>query len=424
MIDWQDVVNRPKKALLVGVEENGTPERIALSLLGELEGLAKTLGLQTVERRLVKLRERTPRYLVGSGKAEELSILAKSLEVDCIVFDCVISPSQQRNWEKYTELIVFDRSELIIQIFASRARTPEARMQVELARLQYSLPRLTHAHEDLERQQGGARGNRGAGEQQLELDRRQIKIRIERLKDDLEKVKGERESRRKRRDKVQVPSAAIVGYTNAGKSSLLNALTKADVFVEDALFATLDPTTRRVNLGGGKPVLLTDTVGFVRNLPHGLIEAFKSTLEETVLADLLIHVLDASDPDVSEHYAATMKVLVELGAADQPSILAFNKIDSAESADTLRFLGERHPGAFFISVKTGEGLPALVSEIVARLYAEAAGVYRIPADRYDLVARLRREAMVESEGWDEGSSLVTARIPDRLKSTYEEFKEG
>jgi GTPase len=361
MIDWQDVVNRPKKALLVGVEENGTPERIALSLLGELEGLAKTLGLQTVERRLVKLRERTPRYLVGSGKAEELSILAKSLEVDCIIFDCVISPSQQRNWEKFTELSVFDRSELIIQIFASRARTPEARMQVELARLQYSLPRLTHAHDDLERQQGGARGNRGAGEQQLELDRRQIKIRIERLKDDLERVKDERESRRKRRDKVQVPSAAIVGYTNAGKSSLLNALTKADVFVEDALFATLDPTTRRVNLGGGKPVLLTDTVGFVRNLPHGLIEAFKSTLEETVLADLLIHVLDASDPDVSEHYAATMKVLVELGAADQPSILAFNKIDSAESADTLRFLGERHPGAFFISVKTGEGLPALVS---------------------------------------------------------------
>jgi len=283
-----------ERVFLVGVASDDLRKPEARELLDELHGLAQTLGLETVGEVLIQLREATPSLLVGTGKAEELAAAANEAEASSIIFDHTLSPVQQRNWEKLSSKKVYDRAELIIKIFASRALTKEASLQVELAQLQYALPRLAHSYDDLMRQRGGRYGTKGSGEQKIELDRREIERRIHEIKDELEAVRKERSVQRRRRERAGVPRAAIVGYTNAGKSSLLNALTAASVNAENKLFATLDPTTRRLLFAQGQTLLLTDTVGFIRNLPHGLVEAFRSTLEEASQADLLIHVADAA----------------------------------------------------------------------------------------------------------------------------------
>ena len=298
--------------------------------------------------------------------------------------------------------------------------TSEARLQVELARLQYSLPRLAHSYEDLSRQRGGRYGTKGSGEQKIELDRRSIEKRIHEIKEELKVVRTSRDVQRRRRERQTVPRAAIVGYTNAGKSSLLNALSSASVLAEDKLFATLDPTTRRIALPAGSTVLLTDTVGFVRNLPHGLVEAFKATLEEAAVADLLIHVADASDPEVETHMHTTERVLAEIGAGELPRILVLNKIDL--SPEGGRDWLHSHPDGVRLSARTGEGLGDLVArigEVVASGMDELS--LRIPHADYAMVALLRREAHIVSESHDDEAAILRCRVPERLRSRIERY---
>jgi GTP-binding protein HflX len=300
--------------------------------------------------------------------------------VDCIVFDRDVSPSLQRNWEKLTGIAAVDRQELIIKIFSQRAKTREAELQVALAERTYSLPRLSHKYIDLSRQRGGRYGAKGSGETRLETDRRMVLGRIQQLRDELAEVRKQRGVQRSKRQKAGIPSCALVGYTNAGKSSLLNALTlppgtesAKGVLVEDKLFATLDPTIRRLKAGRDKPILLIDTVGFIRRLPHDLVDAFHATLEEVSLADILIHVLDASDPAADRYYETTMAVLRSLEADRCPMIVALNKADKLESAedgsgiDALRELQSRYPGSIPVSAKDRRGLDELVRRMEALL---------------------------------------------------------
>jgi len=338
----------------------------------ELRGLAETLELEIVGHEIIRIRERQPKFGMGSGKAEELAEKAKQLEADCLVFDWDPSPSQQRNWEALAEIPVIDRQELIIRIFAERAATREADLQVQLAQLNYRLPRLTHKYIDLSRQRGGRYGTKGSGETLLETDRRQIEQRIHRLEKEIEQVIKQRQVQRRQRERQGVPVCAIVGYTNAGKSSLLNALTGASVFVEDKLFATLDATTRRFEPTPGMTALLTDTVGFIRRLPHSLIKAFRSTLEEASHANLLIHVLDISAPDIDEYYKTTVSVLRELGAGDIPIVTVLNKIDRLDpeqrEAQLAGFLESgRFPESIAVSVKAETGLKELKTRIAEKL---------------------------------------------------------
>ena len=421
--ELHETAARPERAYLVGVRDEEVRIVEAESLLRELSGLTSTLGIETAGTIMVGLRARSAATLIGSGKVEEIIAAAKAEGADSIIFDKMLSPVQQRNWEEASGLQVYDRSELIIDIFASRAHTREASLQVELARLRYSLPRLAHSYADLNRQRGGRYGTKGSGEQKIELDRRQIAKRIADIEDELELVRKSRATQRKRRERLSLKRAAIVGYTNAGKSSLLNVLaTSADVLAEDKLFATLDPTTRRLDTGSGS-VLVTDTVGFVRNLPHGLVEAFKATLEEAADADLLVHVVDASDPECDIQYETTRKVLAEIGADTSKSILVYNKIDRMPDRTPLEFVSVRHQGAIFVSARTGEGLPALKAAIEAALTADEAELtLRIPSTEYAMVPLLYREATVVSEEHDGEITIVRCRVPDRLVSRVERFR--
>ena len=310
-----------ERALLVGVYLDKSKEKEASSLLDELNELVQTLGIGIMDSVLVKVRENFPSHLMGKGKMAEIIERSKELNCDCIIFDNELSPNQQRNWENDSKILVIDRQEVILDIFSLRARTKEARLQVQLARMQYTLPRMARMWSHLDRQGGGSGGGkggggaaRGEGEKQIEVDRRLARKKIDRVKAELEKVRQQRKTQRKERNRADLPHAAIVGYTNAGKSSLLNGLTESSVLAEDKLFATLDTTTRKLDLDDGQTILLTDTVGFVRRLPHGLVESFKATLEEAVLADFLIHVIDGSSENVEEHYRTTLDVLKELGA--------------------------------------------------------------------------------------------------------------
>ena len=362
-----DIVEKAPKAYLAGIRDQKISKSESEILIKELTELSQTLGLDIVGREIINIRGNTAQYGIGTGKAAELAEKALSLGAECLIFDTEINPSQQRNWEKLSALSVMDRQELIIQIFSGRAQTKEAALQSELARLIYALPRLQHKYIDLNRQRGGRYGTRGAGETRLEMDRRRIGQRIKILEKELLEVRQHRETQRKQRKRTQIPAAALVGYTNAGKSSLLNSLTGAGVFVEDKLFATLDSTSRRIELPSGLPVLVVDTVGFIRRLPHTLVKAFHSTLEEASLSDLLIHVLDASDPDVESHYDTTVSVLRELEAAEIPRITVLNKADKPEAVDNIEILKEKYPGSITLSAVTGEGLPLLMERIEAAL---------------------------------------------------------
>ena len=405
-----------ERAFLVGMATDRIRKEEARELLDELHGLAQTLGLDIAGEMLIQLRDPTPSLLVGSGKADEIVAAAEEMHADSIIFDHILTPVQQRNWEKLSSKKVYDRAELIIKIFASRALTKEASLQVELAQLQYALPRLAHSYDDLMRQRGGRYGTKGSGEQKIELDRREIERRIHEIQNELEAVRKERAVQRRRRERASVPRAAIVGYTNAGKSSLLNALTAASVRAEDKLFATLDPTTRRLTLTRGQTLLVTDTVGFIRNLPHGLVEAFHSTLEEASQADILIHVADASDSRVDAHIATTIQVLSEIGAQDVPRILVLNKIDLAEPDVVHSFLA-RYSGSLAVSAKTGEGLDALIEAIQESL-TKGMKTYtlRIPHADYWVVSLVMREGTVLDEHSDDTCTWLRCRVPQRMES--------
>jgi len=421
MKELLDTADRPERSWLVGIQTDRVGKHESESLLRELGGLAATLGLEVLGETAVRVRDRNPALFVGTGKADEIVASAMGAEADSILFDHVLSPVQQRNWEELSGLRVYDRSELIIRIFAGRALTREASLQVELAELEYAIPRLAHSYSALSRQRGGRYGTKGKGEQKLELDRREIERRVHEIKEELKVVRKSRDTQRKRRERQAVPRAAVVGYTNAGKSSLLNALCDSGVVAEDKLFATLDPTTRRMAMGKSGTLLLTDTVGFVRNLPHGLVEAFKATLEEAALSDLLVEVVDASDPESDRHMQTTTEVLREIGAGELGRVLVLNKADLVDE-ESLRGLAARHPDARIISVKTGNGIPELRTAIEAALLSgDAVATLRIPDAEYALVALLHREAQVLSEGHDGEATVVECRLPARLVSKFEGY---
>lgn len=412
-----------ERAFLIGVQQKENLAEDLDALLDELQELVRNMGVNTVGRTVVKLREPQPRFLVGSGKAELLIEEAKALEADCIVFDTTLSPAQQRNWEQLSKLCVIDRHEVILDIFGDRAQTREAVLQVELARAEYSLPRLKNAWTHLSRQRGGGVTQRGEGEAQIELDARIVRTRIAKLKVELEEVVRHRETQRKQRLRVPLPTAAIVGYTNAGKSSLLNALTGSTVLAADKLFATLDPTTRQLILPSGEKLLVTDTVGFVRKLPHRLVEAFKATLEEAVVADFLIHVLDATSPELDEHWATTMDVLKELGADTKRIITVYNKCDLLEqSGDKDRPLVKLSDDGIKVSAVTGAGFDALRIRMQQMLEsAHNVCELLIPHERYDIVGKLHAAGCVKHEqAMDDGVHLI-CNLPPRLYPLAKEF---
>lgn len=422
-----EIDEKPKmvtRALLVSVHTAQESAEEAGSLLAELESLVETLGVPVIDRMLVKITRPQAALYVGTGKADEIAEKVKMLEIDVLVFDNELTPAQQRNWEKLTGVAVIDRQEVILDIFSKRAQTREARLQVDLARMEYSLPRLTRAWSHLSRQGGGV-GGKGEGESQLETDKRLIRKQIDRVKEDLERVRAQRATQRKSRVRLPLPNAAIVGYTNAGKSSLLKKLTGAHVLVEDKLFATLDTTTRRIELPGGQPLLLTDTVGFVRKLPHRLVEAFKATLEEAVLADFLIHVIDASHPEVLNFHQTTIKVLEELHADTKRMVTVFNKIDALEDDSTRVFLRKHFPDALFISVHTGAGLGELLrrcEEMLADRVQRADLLF--PHGRNDLLALLHEKGKVLSTEYAESGIRVRAMLPPGLKNRLAEYEQA
>ncbi len=430
MFDIREKPNMVERAVLIGAHFDRREKQHAMDLLEELKELVETLGIEVVAMEQVFAREHTARYLIGSGKSAELMKQAKSPEVnaDVIIWDNELSPAQQRAWETEGDIAVIDRHEVILDIFNMRAKTREARLQVELARLEYSIPRLTRMWAHLDRQGGGAGGGqggagaaRGEGETQLEVDRRLAAKRLDKLRADLEDVKRQRDTMRKERSRVPVPHAAIVGYTNAGKSSLLNKLTEADAYVENKLFATLDTTTRRMELPDGQSLLVTDTVGFIRNLPHDLVQSFRATLEEAIQADFLIHVIDASSLQAVEFYQTTTKVLSELGAGDKRVLLVLNKVDLVDDARLME-LKREFPEALTISVKTGEGMENMLHRLhdfmidrVVRL------TLSIPLDRMDLVALAHQEGKVLSEDYETGMAEIQCVIPKHLESRFTKF---
>ena len=351
------MLNGPEKAILVGIELSGQQNFSLTESLQELRRLALTAGAEPVGQ-LTQSRARPDlKFFIGTGKVEELRDLINSKDANLAIFDCALSPAQDRNLEEALGVKVIDRTELIIDIFAQHARSREGALQVELAQSNFLLTRLT-GHGTMMSRLGGGIGTRGPGETKLEVDRRRIRKRIADLKKELDKVIKERTLRREMRRKSHLTSIALVGYTNSGKSTLLNTLSKADVLVEDQLFATLDPTTRRVYLPNHKVILLTDTVGFIQKLPHQLVAAFKATLEETTQADLLLHVVDASYPNFEDQIAAVYTVLEELDCAAKPIITVFNKIDQLKKDLPADLLKKYHP-AITISALSGQNLDKL-----------------------------------------------------------------
>ncbi|MBP3772202.1 MAG: GTPase HflX [Treponema sp.] len=405
LINLEEEEEKKIRALLVGEPKAD---------ISELEGLVDTLGYEKARSIILNRMEQNPVYGIGKGKAEEIAALSKELEADIIIFDFELTPRKQRNWEKLAKIPVIDRQEVILRIFADRAQTKEAVLQVQLAQLEYARPRLAHSYGDMARQRGGNFGSKGSGETQLELDTRKIREKIQQLKKELEQVVRERETQRKKREKVPLPTCALAGYTNAGKSSLLNALTGADVFVEDKLFATLDPTTRKLQLkssiktsedekGFSTNILLTDTVGFISNLPHSLVNAFKSTLEEAQRAHLILLVLDASDEKAEFQYNTVVRVLEEIGAENTPRLIVLNKIDKlSENPALLAKIMTLFPDAVKVSAKTHEGFEELSSRICDELLGEELS-YIFPLEKQNLLNEARKTGIITEENWlDDG----------------------
>ena len=416
------IAQEETRAFIVTLRDQGEDIRRAEARLEELRSLVTTMEAAIVSALVIPLRQVNAATMIGKGKVAELEALAKDAEADCIIFDRDLPPRVQRNLEQVMDLAVIDRQEVILQIFSDRAATKEAVLQVALARQEYSLPRLTRKWTHLSRQRGGTKGTRGEGETQLEIDRRIVLNKITSLKEELRKVEAQRSIQRKSRMNSTVPTAAIVGYTNAGKSSLLNLLSKSDVLVEDKLFATLDPTTRKVALPQGGEILLSDTVGFVSDLPHQLVDAFKSTLEEARYDDFIIHVVDAAHPDMLQCYETTMEVLASLGCEGKPMLLFINKMDAQHDEFSVARIVSEHPEAIIGSVKRQQGIDLLL-EAIARMasIAHPEFTYLLPHSRGDLVALIRNQGTVLDIDYLDEGVLVRARIPQRLLAKLQPF---
>ena len=401
------------------LERTGRGHIQAADSLDELAELARSAGAEIVDRVTQRLKEPTPAHFIGRGKAEELAVkyitsLPEGEQVTVVIFDDDLSPAQGRNLEKIFGCKTVDRTELILDIFAQRARTREGKLQIELAQLQYMLPRLTRLWTHLSRQDGGI-GTRGPGETQLEVDRRRIEERIRRLREQIAEVRQHRAVMRAGRRRHEWPIVAIIGYTNAGKSTLLNALTDAHVIAEDKLFATLDPTTRRLRLPNNRYVLLTDTVGFLRKLPHHLVDSFYATLEEVVEADVLIHIVDASHPHVREQIAAVNQVLHDLKAGEKPTVTALNKTDLVENPVLLESLARETPNSINISALHKTGFDALLSELAIHLSPKRAFVrLALPHNLSALVAKIHREGQVLRKHFVAGCVQLEAKVPPNM----------
>ncbi len=416
----------PERGILIGAVVGNRSPLDGTESLAELERLAETAGVVVVGKALQNIKRIHAATFIGSGKAEEIQKLAEELNANVALFDDSLSPAQQRNLEKTFKMKVLDRSALILDIFAQRARSLEGKLQVELAQLEYMLPRLTRAWTHLSRQAGGGVGTRGPGETQLEVDRRRVRERVSMLKKRLADAVRTRSLHRDKRTAVPYPLVALVGYTNSGKSTLMNRLTEANVLAEDKLFATLDPTTRRLELPNGTVILLSDTVGFITKLPHGFIDAFKSTLEEVRAADLLLHVVDVTDPQATAHIAVVDKVLEELGAQSTPRVMVWNKIDALPPGSGIP-AGEGEGERALVSARTGVGLPDLLNAIAASVKSTREQVeFQFPVHRQDLVATLHREGSVLSEEYEDDAikvtALVTAKVAGQVRKSLSSGK--
>ena len=427
MIELAREAAKKERALTIGIADPGNSDIEAE--LAELAELLRNLKIIPLEAIVVNNRETHSRFKIGSGKAEEIAQLAQESEVDYLVFDEPLTPSQQRNWEKLAKCKVIDREEVILEIFAQRAQTREAVLQVDLARAKYYLPRLTGAWTHLSRQRGGGVTARGQGEAQIETDRRLLKNRIRQLESELVEVRKSRTTQRKSRLRRPVMQGAIVGYTNVGKSSLLEALSNKSVAAADQLFATLDPLARQITLPGNLDVVLSDTVGFIRKLPHTLVEAFRSTLEEALIADFLLLVLDCASSEVDMQWQTTMEVLSSLGADPGKIQVVFNKIDRIPLEDRpFRFahLSELFPEAVFVSAKSGEGLEKLKHRFaILASKCRCRLAVQLPPGRHDLAALAHRCGMVESSSYDEAGNLdMLFTIDRKYLHLFDEFVKG
>ncbi len=412
---------RREKIVLVGVATGSQSLDDADFGLDELSALVDTAGADEAARITQRRDEPDRTYFVGKGKAEELRQVSEEVDADTVVFDTELSPVQSKNLEKLLGRTAIDRTAVILDIFAQNARTAEGKAQVELAQLRYRLPRLKGKGGALS-QQGGGIGTRGPGETKLEVDRRRLLERVRRLETQLHDLEGVRKTQRKWRRRSRQATVALVGYTNAGKSTLLNRLTDAGVLTENRLFSTLDPTVRRLALPGGEVVLLSDTVGFVRNLPHALVEAFKSTLDETADADLLIHLVDASAPDPEGNMRAVEIVLDEIGASGVPRLMVFNKTDVAWP-EQVESLLRGHPDAISVSAVAGTGIDNLLSVLAEKIRALTAVVeLLIPYDRGDLLAGVHREGEVLVTVHEEHGTRVRARLDEAAAGRYRDYR--
>lgn len=419
------IETRPKKtherALLIGLEKEGVSKWDLRDSLEELAELANSAGAEVVDTVTQKLQKPTAPYYIGKGKAEAIKDSLQDRQVTSVIFNDELSPAQGRNLENLLARKVLDRTQLILDIFAQRARSREGRLQIELAQLQYLLPRLTRMWHHLSRQTGGI-GTRGPGETQLEVDRRRVQERIARLERELESVRKTRAVQRRGRKRHQWPVAAVVGYTNAGKSTLLNLLTGADLVAENRLFATLDPTTRSFLLPNKQRVLLTDTVGFLRKLPHTLIESFKATLEEVSEADLLIHIVDLSHPRVDEQMEAVDAVIKELDAFGKQTLIVFNKIDNLTDRELAETYVKRFPGSVAISACTGEGVDKLVQALQQALSSwRLRSCFRIPANETALIAEIHRVGHVLELKYEGDRALIVTHVPPNLAQKLERY---
>jgi len=414
-----------EKVFLAGLE---TRERASWDLrdsMDELAQLAATAGGRVVGQGIQKLDRPVAATFFGSGKAAEWALHCEELGADTIIVDDDLSAAQSRNLERVFQRKVLDRTSLILDIFAQRARTREGKLQVELAILEHLLPRLTRYWEHLSRQKGGIGMRGGEGETQLEADRRKVQERIVRIGKELEQVRRQRGTQRQGRRRHQWPLASLVGYTNAGKSTLFNSLTGAGVLVEDKLFATLDPTIRRLVLPTRQSVLLSDTVGFIRNLPHRLVEAFKATLEEVVQADLLLHVVDASNPRVEDQIRAVHDVLEEIGAGGKPTLTVLNKVDRFSDRAAIENMLDRCPRAVAVSARTGEGFDALRAEIGGLLRPIRRWIdLEIPHEASGVIAQLHASGEVIAADYSGPRARLQARVPPHLVWQFEPFIVG
>ena len=407
-----------KKALLVGVYPSTKEKPICLEHLDELRSLADTYGLKTIEKIAAPIRKIESSTYLGSGKIEEIKNLAEEKLIDIIIFDIDIAPHQQRNLEKEIKKTIIDRTELILGVFAVHAKTKEAKLQVKLAQFKYELPRLKRMWTHLSRQRTGGKSGgylKGAGEKQIEIDRQILKKKISDLQKNIEQIKKQRELQRKQRKKTKVPSFAIVGYTNAGKSTLMNALTDAKVLVEDKLFATLDTTTRQFSLPNRQKILLTDTVGFIRKLPHSLIAAFKSTLEETTESDVLIHLIDVSKKNAKETAQTSLEVLKELKADGKPIITCLNKIDELEDPSLLTYFKLKYPKTVELSALKKQGFDDLIDKMIKEIAnLRQIVTLKVPQSYYKLVSEIIKEGRIISIDYQENDILIEAEVPKML----------